>query len=379
MKADQFIVHFSELSYQTNAISEKYFDAVKYIMSNSDFINSEIVSKFEKEFARYIGAKYSVSVNSGTDALYLALAAIDISPNDLVITQPNTYFATIESVCHHKCELNLVDIELQTGQMDLNLLEQEIKAARKVNPKKRIIVIPVHLYGSCVDLNRLIKLSVKYDLIIIEDAAQAHGSKFENKLLGTFGLLSTFSFYPAKNLGGFGDGGAIVTNSDYLANKVKVLANHGQVSKDNHFYLGINSRLDALQAAALLLKLEWLEAWNKKRLELTKIYKSLLESNGNIFFLSSHCKCKPNYHLLVVRVKNRDGLIKHLKQLGIEARIHYPMPVHMQKGYPKSGSTIGSLRNSETFCKEILSLPLFPGMKESEVLSVVDSIKKYYS
>lgn len=371
-------IPFYDLSYQTSTIKDSFYNKLSDIIDCNGFIKGKYVHKFENQFSQYLSVNNVISVNSGTDALFLSGLALGLNENDIVFIQTNTYFATVESIARLNCQIKLCEIDLESGQIDLLYLEERLIEIRSKNKAQRIVVVVVHLFGNCPDMDKLINLSKNYCFDIIEDAAQAHGSSYAGKKLGSFGLLSSFSFYPAKNLGAIGDGGAVVTDSRDLSTKVRSLADHGQVKKDLHDSIGINSRLDSIQALVLSLKIKYLDEWNQERRNLAKIYGESLQGCEQVKPLQIHEKCIPNYHLLVIRVSNREELIKFLEKESVQIRVHYPIPIIKQKGFLKYQKEQANFIETEKFCSQILSLPMYPGLTENDVIKVSSLIQKFY-
>lgn len=373
------LIQFYDVTIQTETIQDEFHLKTKSILKSNKYVLGDDVSKFENQFSDYLGVSDVVSVNSGSDALFLAALALDLNENDIVFIQTNTYFATIESIARLGCVIELCEIDIESGQINLKLLEDKIAKIRSNNPTQRIVVIAVHLYGSCSDLKHLSELSKLYNFIIIEDAAQAHGSTFGGKMLGTFGLLSIFSFYPSKNLGAFGDGGAVASNCSELVEKIRALANHGQYKKDKHEFLGINSRLDTFQAIVLSLKLKYLDLWNQQRKHIADLYRSEFSRIKEICLLKVQKECFSNHHLFVIRAENRKQLISYLEKNNIQSRIHYPTPVYKQKAFLKYQTIETTYPETEKFCSQILSLPMYPGLSEKDINKISLVIKKFYA
>lgn len=360
-------ITYVDLKEQSLVIKEELTRAVeRVIFENSSFILGKELEAFEKEFAEYCGVKYSVGVGNGTTAITLALLAAGIKPGDEVITVPNTAIPTLSAISATYAQPVLVDVN-ENYQMDVTKVE------KLITPKTKAIV-PVHLYGHAVDMDPLMEMAKKHNLKVIEDCAQAHGTLYKGKQVGTFGDFGTFSFYPSKNLGAFGDGGCIVTNNESDAVLLKKLRNYGQTNRYVCDVKGINSRLDELQAAILSVKLKHLNAWNNKRRNLAKLYNELLKG---VIVPPIKEYCTPNYHLYVIRCKERDKLMEHLAKNNIGCLIHYPLPIHKQKAYPELAHY--NLPNAEQYTKEILSLPMYPELKEESVKAVADCINQFTS
>jgi dTDP-4-amino-4,6-dideoxygalactose transaminase len=362
-------VPFVDLKAQHQEIKAEVEKAIKKVIEKSDFILGEELELFEKEFAEYCGVKFCVGVASGTEALWLTLLALDIKKGDEVIIPANTFIATALAVLMAGAKPILVEIDPKTYNINPALIEE------KITPKTRAI-IPVHLYGQPADMEEISKIARKYNLVVIEDACQAHGAFYKNKRCGSLGEAAAFSFYPAKNLGAYGDGGAVVTNLAEIAEKIKMLRDYGQKEKYNHLVKGYNSRLDTLQAAILRVKLKNLEKWNKKRQKAAEVYKELLSGLDLVLpFLAperTHV-----YHLYVIRTKKRDELRKYLSQAGISTGIHYPVPLHLQPSLSDLGYKKGCFPVTESYSKEILSLPMFPHISSDQIGYVCQKIKEF--
>jgi dTDP-4-amino-4,6-dideoxygalactose transaminase len=360
-------VPFVNLAKEYHAIEEEISLAMKRVLEGGNFILGEEGESFEREFASYVGTKYAVGVNSGSTALYLSLKALDIGEGDEVITVSHTFISTVDAIVRNGATPTFVDISPSTYCIDVSQIE------RKITRHTRAIV-PVHLYGLPADMDAIVDIAERFHLQIVEDACQAHGSEYNSKKTGSIGQLGCFSFYPTKNLGAYGDAGAIVTDDGDLANRLRQLRNYGQTKKYVHEIVGMNSRLDEIQAAILRVKLRHLDAWNGKRREIANLYQKLLSDSRLILPIeetnSKHC-----YHIYAVRYGDRDGLQHHLSDSGIQALIHYPIPVHRQKSYSDYSST--SLPATEDACEHILSLPIYPQLEAREVRQVCDAIKDH--
>ncbi len=363
-------VPFVDLKAQHQEIKAEVEKAIKKVIEKGDFILGEELELFEKEFADYCGVKFCVGVASGTEALWLALLALDIKKGDEVIIPANTFIATALAVLMAGAKPVLVDIDPKTYNINPALIEE------KITPKTRAI-IPVHLYGQPTDMKGISKIAQKYNLIVIEDACQAHGALYRGKRCGSFGEASAFSFYPAKNLGAYGDGGAVVTNSSEVAEKIKMLRDYGQKEKYSHLVKGYNSRLDTLQAAILRVKLKKLDGWNENRQKAAEIYKELLSETDLVLPYLAPERTHV-YHLYVIRAKKREELRKHLSQAGISTGIHYPVPLHQQPSLSDLGYKKGCFPVTESYSKEILSLPMFPHISSDQIGYVCQKIKEFF-
>jgi len=329
----------------------------------------EEVEKFEEEFSKYIGVKYGIGVNSGSDALFLALKALGISEGDEVITVSHTFISTVDAIVRNGAKPVFVDIDPDTYCIDVTKIEE------RITDKTRAI-LPVHIYGHPADMELIIKIARKYNLFIIEDACQSHGAEYKGKKVGSIGDLGCFSFYPVKNLGGYGDGGMITTNNKTLANRLKMARNYGQSQKYYHNFIGVNSRLDEIQAAILRVKLKHLDKWNERRRELAQLYNKLLKDTDVILPVEKEY-AKHVYHLYVIRHKERDKLQKFLMKNGIQTQIHYPIPVHRQKAYNNFLDESIKLPVTEKICSEVLSLPIHPWLDFKKIEKINSFIKSY--
>lgn len=358
-----------DLQTQYRSLAPMINAKVLEVMRGGNFISGEELKLFEEEFAKYCGVKYAVGVASGTDALKLALIACGIRKGDEVITAANTFVATVEAIHQVGAKPVLADINPNNYHLDLNCLKQAIT-------KKTKAVIPVHLYGQAVNMAELMKIARAHKLFVIEDACQAHGAEFKGKRTGSFGDISAFSFYPGKNLGAYGDGGAIVTNKKELAEKVKMLRNYGQIQKYHHEVKGFNSRLDTIQAAILRIKLRHLDQWNKLRNKWAKTYTRLLGETSLITPAVENF-AHHVFHLYVVRSQKRDELLEFLNKKGVGVGIHYPIPIHLLNSYKDLGYKKGDFPVTEKAANEILSLPMFPELTEEKIRYIVSVIKEF--
>jgi dTDP-4-amino-4,6-dideoxygalactose transaminase len=364
------------------------------VLQTAGFVGGSMVEDFEKEFAAFCDAKCCVGVSSGTDAVRFALIAAGVQPGDIVVTVPHTFIATTEAISQAGARPDFVDIEEQTHSMDVaklrEYLEQECYLDRETGkPYHRkfrapvTAVVPVHLYGQCADMDPLLKLARQYNLVVVEDACQAHGAEYfsqkENrwKKAGSIGHAAAFSFYPGKNLGACGEGGAITTNSEEAARKMRMLRDHGQSKKYYHNVEGYNGRLDSLQAGLLSVKLRYLAEWNRQRQDAAARYDQMLSSVEGIVTPHRPAWSRPVHHLYVVRVADREGLQKHLAEAKIDTGIHYPIPLHLQKAYEAFGFKKGDFPVTEKVASEILSLPMYPQLQEAAQERVVQKIQEF--
>ncbi len=366
------VIHLVDLNRQYMSIKKSIDSAIDGVLNSGHFILGDNVELFEKEFAKYCGVKHAVALNSGTDALLFSLKSLGIGNGDEVITAANTFVATVNAITLVGAKPVLVDVNKENYNIDVEQLKYKITDKTKA-------IIPVHMYGQMCDMNPILKLAKKHGLRVIEDACQAHGAEYKGQRTGSFGDLACFSFYPSKNLGAYGDGGMATTDSGGLAEKLKLLRNYGQRAKYYHDVIGWNSRLDEIQAAILRVKLGHLEKWIECRGLAAERYDTALADIDEIVVPVKMKNSRHVYYLYVVRCERRDGLQTSLKSNGIETGIHYPVPIHMQKAYLFLGYNEGSFPVAEKAAKDILSIPMFPEIRASEIKLVVDSIRKYYA
>jgi dTDP-4-amino-4,6-dideoxygalactose transaminase len=359
------MIFFIDFQREFAEIGDKVAEAMLTVQKSGRFILDENVEKFEKEFSSYVGARYGIGVNSGSDALYLAVKALGISKNDEVITVSHTMSSTVDAISRNGANPVFVDIEPESFTMDVT----EIEA--RISDKTRAI-IPVHLYGHPTNMTPLLKIAKEHNVPVIEDACQAHGAECWSKKVGNIGEVGCFSFYPTKNLGAYGDAGMITTNNKELAEKLAKMGNHGQSSRYSQEFVGVNSRLDEIQAAILRVKLRKLNEWNERRRTNAKLYNELL-SDAQVTTPIEKEYAKHVYHLYVITSNERDMLQKHLMKKEIQTLIHYPIPVHQQEAY----AIKANLPVTEKLCGEILSLPIHPWLREEEIRKVSSCINEY--
>ena len=364
------IVPFLNLKKQNRKITKEIYPLIEEIIENASFVGGEHVQKFEEEFAGFCNTKYCVAVNSGTDALRFALIANGVKSGDEIITVPNTFIATVEAITQTGGKPIFVDINPETHNIDITKIEQAI------TPKTKVI-LPVHLYGQCADMDPILEIAKKHKLLVIEDACQAHGAEYKQRRAGSMGTAGCFSFYPGKNLGAFGEGGAVVTNNEKVATQIKMLRDHGQIKKYEHEIEGYNGRLDSIQAAVLRIKLKYLEKWNTLRRKHAELYGKLLKDAKGIILPYEPEWSRAVYHLYVIRVKGRNGIQQKLLNSQIHTGLHYPIPLHLQKAYVHLGYHNNSFPVAEEYSREILSLPMFPDLTRAEIEFITTSIKKY--
>jgi dTDP-4-amino-4,6-dideoxygalactose transaminase len=369
-------IPFVDLTLQHEPIQHEIEQAIQSVLQKGDFVLGKALAEFETAFATACGVQYGVGVACGTDAIALGLQASGIKPGDEVILPANTFIATLIGVVHAQATPILVDCDPETALIDL-------KAAEKAITPKTKAILPVHLYGQLVSPQQLKDFAVAHNLLIFEDAAQAHLAEREGYIAGSIGKAAAFSFYPSKNLGAAGDGGIVVTNDADVAQKLRSLRNYGAPQKYIHTDYGTNSRLDTLQAAVLNVKLPHLKQWNLQRNTAAKEYDSLFKAlqNQGIIPIENQSQQGHIYHLYVVRITekcpvNRENLQTKLADLGIQTGIHYPLPCHLQPAYKYLGYKEGDFPVAERLAKEILSLPMYPGLSQTQVKQVVEAIQE---
>jgi dTDP-4-amino-4,6-dideoxygalactose transaminase len=358
-----------DLQKQYEEIRGEVEKEVLKVLASGRYILGENVQKLEKDIAKYCGTSRAVGVASGTDALYIALKALDIGPGDEVITVSFTFIATVEAISYVGATPVFVDINPKTFNMDVSELE------KKITPKTKAI-IPVHLYGQPADMDPIIEVAKKYNLFVVEDCAQAIGATYKGRKVGSIGDIGCFSFFPTKNLGGVGDGGMVTTNSDYLADRLIALRNHGSHIRYYHTEVGLNSRLDEIQAAVLNVKLPHLDKWNSKRKEAAAYYTELLSSVEGVVTPTELADCGCIYNQYTLLVPERDKIHEALKADGVTTMIYYPVPAHLQEAYKALGHKEGYLPNTEKAAKSVLSLPMFPEITREQQQQVVEALKK---
>lgn len=376
-------IPFINLDVSDKQVKDEIRKVVLDIIARKEFILGKEVKEFEQKFAKYVTSKYVVAVSSGSAALFLSLKALGVSNGDYVITTPFTFTATAEVITHCGGKIIFADIDENT----YNISPVEVEKCVDKFKNKIKAIIPVHIYGQPCDTQTIIEVVKKYNIKIVEDAAQAHGaeikfrvngSRFMVKKVGSIGDTGCFSFYPTKNLGCYGDGGAVSTNDEEIYQKLLRLRNHGRVEHYLYQHIGFNARLDNLQAGILLVKLKYLDQWNKQRQKIAKIYDRELKNVGDIITPYVSDNVTHVYHLYVIRTKYRDKLMEYLKSKNIGCAVQYGIPLHLQPAYKGLFETVGKLDNSEKISKEVLSLPIYPGLREDQVGYIVDTIKKFF-
>jgi dTDP-4-amino-4,6-dideoxygalactose transaminase len=381
-------IPFLDLKVQYAQIREELAPVLDHIMENGAFIGGPEVASFEAEFAAFCGAAHCVGLNSGTDALRFALIAAGVGPGDEVITVPHTFIATTEAISQTGAVPVFVDIDPQTCTLDPARLQEFIDRHCRVDPSTNQLInkssnrtvraiVPVHLYGQTADMDPILALARKFRLAIVEDACQAHGALYKGRAAGSMGTAGCFSFYPGKNLGAFGDAGAVVTADEALAGRIRMLRDHGQSRKYYHDIEGYNGRLDAIQAAVLRLKLKRLAAWNRARRENAALYTQLLSDVPGVSVVRESPNAQSVYHLYVILTDDRDGLQQYLTEKGVGTGLHYPLPLHLQQAYASMGHRRGDFPVTERTAARLLSLPMYAELTREQIEFVVDCIKEY--
>ncbi len=361
-------VPFGELGRQYAALRNEIDAAIKAVLERGWFVLGKEVEEFEREFAQAIGVRHAVGVASGTEAIQLALMAFGIGSGHQVITAANTCVPTVSGITAAGATPILVDVD----EASFNLNPSEIESAITATTKA---ILPVHLYGQAADMDAILEVAARHSIPVIEDAAQAHGATYQGRKLGSLGAAACFSFYPSKNLGAYGDGGAVVTNDDGVAEALRRLRNYGQERRYYHSGKGINSRLDEIQAAILRVKLPFLDDWNARRRHIALRYHQ--EINHPKILKPQEVFVGCNYHLYVIRCRQRDLLHRYLAQLGVTTLIHYPVPIHLQTAYEDLSMQKGDYPVAERLASEILSLPIFPELSDEEVSYVAQCINQF--
>ena len=362
-------VSFLDLKGQHKSIKNEVFKSFEDVYKDTAFSGGKYVEKFENDFAEFCNSKYALGVNSGTSALHLALLALGIKSGDEVIIPSNTFIATAWAVSYVGAKLVFVDCDSETWEIDVNQIENKIT-------KKTVAIIGVHLYGQPFDVDKLKSICDRYNLYLVEDAAQAHGANYKGKKVGSLSDIACFSFYPGKNLGACGEGGGITTDNEDYYNKILSLRNHGTKQRYYHDELGFNMRMGGFEAASLKIKLKYIDTWNLKRKEIAKIYQNNLDtSKFNLQYQPEYSDSV--YHLFVITVDNRDELIKYLNEKNIFPGLHYPIPCHLQKAYNHLNYSKGDFPNSEYLANHCLSLPMYAELSSEDISYTIDILNRY--
>ena len=365
-------VPFLDLKAQYESIRPEIAEAIQQVLEKTAFAGGPFVAQFEKEFASFCGTQFAAGVGSGTDALWVALLGLGIGAGDEVITVPDTFIATAEAISYCGAKPVFIDVEPVTYNMDPAKLEAAIT-------KKTKAVIPVHLFGQMADMDPILEIARKHKMFVVEDASQAHGAEYNGKKAGSMGDVGCFSFYPGKNLGAYGEAGAVVTNNPELDKIVRMLRDHGQDKKYYHGRIGWNARMDGIQGAILSVKLKRLPAWNEGRRKNAALYDGLLKEVKGVTIPRKAAYAKPVYHIYAIRVAGRDRLIAALAEKDIHCGIHYPIPLHLQEAYKSLGYRKGVFPVAEKAASEFVSLPMFAELTGEQIDRVAMEIKALVS
>lgn len=364
-------VPFVDLKAQYLSIKNEIDKSISTVIEDASFIGGPPVRDFENKFKKLYGSSHCIGVANGTDAIFIALRMLGINKGDEVITVANSWISTSETITQAGATPIFVDIDPDTYTINPNLIEERISSKTKA-------IIPVHLYGQAAHINQIKNLCAKYKLHLIEDCAQSHFSEEANQKVGTFGVVGTFSFYPGKNLGAYGDAGAIITNDDALAEKIRMYANHGALKKHEHFIEGINSRLDALQAAILSVKANYILEWTQKRIDNASKYSTLLKDVTGLVTPYVRENTRHTFHLYVIRTNKRDQLKKHLESHSIQTAIHYPTALPNLPAYSYLGHSKDDFPVASKYQHEILSLPMHADLTDSQIEYVCEKISSFF-
>lgn len=365
-------IPFLDLKANYLSVKDEVLGAINEVLDNTAYILGEKVTAFEKDFANMHDVQYCYGTGSGTDANHLALWALGIGPGDEVIVPANTFIATAWGATLCGATPVFVDCENDSYNIDPKKIQAAIT-------KKTKAIVAVHLYGQPADMDELASVAKKHNLFLVEDVAQAHIAEYKGKMVGSLGIIASFSFYPGKNLGAYGEGGAVTTNNEALAIKVKMHRDHGAAQKYNHELLGHNYRMEGIQGAVLGVKLKYLNDWTNKRRAVAAKYNDLLQGVKSIVLPKEMAYAKHVYHLYVIKAENRDGLQNYLNENGIATGLHYPLPLHLQKCFANLGYKKGNFPVTEELAEKCLSLPMFPEMTDDQINYVASKIKEFYS
>ena len=362
-------VPFLDLKAQYKAVAGEISEAIREVFEGTAFSGGPFVVRFEEQFASFCGARHAIGVGSGTEALWLTLLAQGIGPGDEVITVPNTFIATAEAITLCGARPVFVDIDEQSYTMNPSLVAAAITSRTKA-------IIPVHLYGQMADMDPLLELAAHHGIAVIEDACQAHGAEYKGARAGSLGLAGCFSFYPGKNLGAYGEAGAVVTNNRNLAEKIRMLRDHGQSEKYYHELVGVNGRMDGIQGAVLSVKLKYLASWNHARIRNAQLYGRLLADLDTVVLPVRSAYAHHVYHIFAIRVAERKRFLAAMAEKGIACGIHYPVPLHLQKAYADMGLKRGSFPVAERCSDQVVSLPLYPELSSEQIQYVAEAVRE---
>lgn len=361
-------VPFVDLRMQHEALMPELIDAFVQVTESSAFAGGPFVERFEAEFAQFCQARYALGVGSGTDALWLSLRSLGVGHGDEVITTPNSFMATAEAISICGARPVFVDVDERSYTLDAAQLERSITLRTQA-------IIPVHLFGQMADMDAIQAIAARHGTPVVEDACQAHGAEYNGRQAGSLGVVGCFSFYPGKNLGAFGEAGAVTTEEAELHSRIQALRDHGQAAKNLHSTIGWNARMDGIQAAVLSVKLRHLETANEARRAHAQLYDELLADEPRVVRPWVAPKCKHVFHIYAIRVKDRDAVLQRMAERGVKCAVHYPVPIHLQKAYQFLGLKPGSFPVAERLAQEFLSLPMYPELQPSEIELVVEALK----
>ncbi len=364
-------IKYLDLQANYQSIKPEIDKAIQQVLDSSAYVLGPAVAGFEKAFAEYCGTKFAIGCNSGTTALTLALRAMEIGPGDEVITAANSFVATAAAIVHAGAKPVLVDVDPETRNLDPQLLKIAVTSRTRA-------IIPVHLYGCPADMDAIRQLAGNYNIAVLEDSAQAHGASYKGRPAGSMGKMAAFSFYPGKNLGAYGEAGAVTTDNEQLAERVRMLRDHGSDRKYVHDLLGYNARMDGFQGAVLKVKLAHLDKWNEERNRVARLYNELL-ANVPVKLPRFYDDIKQVFHLYVIETDRRDDLQKHLANHGVPSLIHYPIPIHRQKAFEFLDYRKSDFPITEKLADEILSLPIYPEMTDRQVSYVAEQVKAFFA
>ncbi len=357
---------FLDLKLQYQAIQDEIFTAIRPVFEMTAFAGGPFAAGFEEDFAKYCGSRHAVGVSNGTAALWTALIGLGVGAGDEVITTPNTFIATAEAISFCGAKPVFVDVDPITHILDPSRIEDAVTSRTKA-------IIPVHLYGHPADMDPIMEIARTHGLFVIEDAAQAHGTLYKGRQAGTIGDAGCFSFYPGKNLGAYGEAGAVITDNDELTDRIKMFRDHGQSKKYHHDIIGWNCRMDGIQGAILSVKLRHIDAWNDARRHAAALYSELLSDTEGVTLPVEKEYAKHVYHIYAVRVEDRDSFIASMQEAGVQCGIHYPIPIHLQKAYRFLGYEQGAFPAAEKSASEVASLPMFPEITDEQIEIVAEA------
>jgi dTDP-4-amino-4,6-dideoxygalactose transaminase len=364
-------IPFLDLKAQFSIVKNEIESSLQEVIKNTAFASGPFVKQFEKEFAEFCGTEHCITVNSGTSALHVALLAHGVQSGDEVITVPNSFIATSWAITYCGAKPVFVDVDAETYLINCDLIEKAITSKTKV-------ILPVHLYGQPANINRINEIAKKHNLIVIEDSAQAHAATYDCLRVGSKNNTSCFSFYPGKNLGAYGEGGAVTTNDDDVANRIRMLRDHGQSKKYHHEIIGFNYRMDGFQGAVLSVKLKYLQQWTDKRNVIANMYKDGLKDIKELQLPVIRTDMVSAYHLYVIHTKYRDDLLSHLSKNGIAAALHYPVPIHLQEAYEHLNYKKGDFPVTESNAQQCLSLPMYAELPHQNVKEIILAISNFF-